>query len=280
MTRTEIVDRLRAANIENPEQEAVILISEICAVSRERIIGDRNADYPDSTLLAAVARRENHEPLQYIIGKWYFCDETYCVSPSCLIPRADTEMLVLYAAQALPVGACFADLCTGSGCICISTLAKRQDLTAVAVDISRDALDIAEKNSVLNGVDSRIRFFEHDILTSCENGKSDTFYKNEMFDAIISNPPYIKSGDLVSLAPELSYEPVIALDGGPDGLLFYRKILSDFNKHLKPGGFFLFETGYDTADDIKTLAVKSGFSCEIMNDHSGNPRMAVIRQRY
>lgn len=274
MTRADIILRLRAAGVENPEQESLILISEFCAASPEKILADRDADYRHPELLQALARRERREPLQYLVGKWPFCSEAYLVSPACLIPRADTEMLVRHAVAALPAGACFADLCTGSGCIAISILAKRPDCSAAAVDISRDALDLARQNAVLNSVEGRIRFYEHDLLSGRE-----CFPPDLVFDAVISNPPYIKSSEIGALAPELAYEPKIALDGGADGMVFYRQILLEWDKHLKSDGFFLLETGFDTAAEVEKLAGARNLSCTVERDHGGVPRMAVIKRR-
>ncbi|NLK39614.1 MAG: peptide chain release factor N(5)-glutamine methyltransferase [Clostridiales bacterium] len=273
MTRTDIIRRLRAAGIDNPENEALILISEVCSISVEKIIRDRDTDYCHPALTQALSRREQREPLQYIIGKWPFCSEIYFVSPDCLIPRADTEMLVYHAAEKLPPGAYFADLCTGSGCIAISILAKRPDCSAIAVDISRGALNLARKNAILNDVEDRIQFYEHDLLC-------DTEYflpPDRTFDAIISNPPYVKSTDIDKLAPELAYEPRIALDGGADGMAFYQLILLKWGKYLKSDGFFLFETGFDTAAKVKKLAEALNLDCAIEKDSGGNQRMAVIK---
>lgn len=272
MTRAEIIGRLRAAGIEDPEKESLLLISEFCAKSPEAILADRAADYQNPALDKALARREKREPLQYVLGKWPFCNETYLVTPACLIPRPETELLVRYAAEKLPRDACFADLGTGSGCIAISILARRPDCTAVALDISREALAVAAKNAAKNGVAERIRFCRWDLL-------GDTpFAPDRPFDAILSNPPYIKSGDLPALPPELAYEPAQALDGGSDGMRFYRRILHGWAAHLKPDGFFLFETGWDTAQGVRELAESIGFRCTLTADLSGIPRMAVVER--
>lgn len=219
--------------------------------------------FPDPIAYEKALRRlENREPLAYILGEWYFYDEVYCVSPDCLVPRPETEHLVEELIKTLPPNAMFADLCTGSGCIAISVLAHRKDVTAVAVDISAKALAIAEKNADRYGVADRITFLRADLLS--ENPLHDT-----RFDAIVSNPPYIVSEVIDTLAPEVLCEPRLALDGGEDGLTFYRRIFSEFKRNVKDGGFLLCEIGYDQGE-----IMKAHFGCIVKKDYSGNDRVA------
>lgn len=218
----------------------------------------------EPSLEEAKRRLLAHEPLAYILGEWYFYNEVYTVSPACLVPRPETEHLVDELIRRLPQGARFADLCTGSGCIAISTLAARPDLTAVAIDISPDALTLAEENARRNSVAERISFRCGNILTEDPLGE-------ECFDAIVSNPPYIASDIISTLSPEVQCEPRLALDGGKDGLLFYRRFLSSFRHHLTANGLMLFEIGYDQGDALRALA-----SCQILKDYSGNDRVAIL----
>jgi release factor glutamine methyltransferase len=213
----------------------------------------------------ALSRLENGEPFAYVIGEWYFYDETYKVSPDCLIPRPETEHLVEWLIKNLPENGRFADLCTGSGCIAISTLAHRKDLTAVAVDISDGALKIAEENALLNGVSDRLSIIRGDVLKalSIEDGG---------FDAIVSNPPYIQTEVINTLSVQVKNEPRIALDGGKDGLDFYRVIFDTHRYKVKPDGFIICEIGYDQGDALKEL-----YGCEIMKDYSGNDRIALLK---
>lgn len=214
----------------------------------------------------ALKRLANREPLAYILGEWYFYDEVYRVSPDCLVPRPETEHLVDELIHRLPQGGCFADLCTGSGCIAISVLAHRKDVTAIAVDVSEKALALAKENAVANGVDDRVTFMKADLLT--ENP-----LEGAVFDAIVSNPPYIVSSVIDTLAPEVLCEPRIALDGGEDGLLFYRRIFSAFTDNVKDGGYILCEIGYDQGE-----AMKEQFGCTIKKDYSGNDRVAILQR--
>ena len=253
MTINEIKAALESAGIDNADGEAYIL--------KEEFDGD--------ALETALARRINREPLQYIIGKWPFFREEYFVSPDCLIPRSDTEVLVERLVKHLPQGARFLDLCTGSGCIAISLAKNRPDTSGIGADISEDALKMAEKNAA------------HNRCGTCEFLRADVCQKSpfaEQFDCIVSNPPYITEAAMETLAPELAFEPRIALAGGEDGMDFYRAILQNFTANLKPDGCFAFELGYDQRDAIHALAEKHGFFAEDIYDYGGNFRAAILKR--
>jgi len=270
MTYTEFCDTLRDAGIENAEFEAMLLIGFFCKKSRAEILMNRDFQYTDKALFDAVDKRCGRYPLQYIFGEWDFYGETYTVNENCLIPRADTELLVEYAIQNLSSGAHFADLCTGSGCIAISTLVHRPDTSAVGLDLFEETVNLARHNAKRNKVDGRFELLRYDLL-------SGNPFEDEKFDAIISNPPYIRTSVVDTLEEELFSEPRAALDGGEDGLVFYRKILSDYKNSLKSDGFILFEIGFDQSDDIERLAIEHGFCCEVRRDLSGNARMAILK---
>ena len=252
MTIDAIQNALAAAGIDNADGEAHILMEEFSGEALEN----------------AVARRINREPLQYIIGRWPFFREEYFVSPDCLIPRSDTEILVEWLVKHLPQGAHYLDLCTGSGCIAISLGKNRPDTVGVAADISESALAMAQKNAEHNRFD-RCRFIRADVT------KPSPFA--ESFDCIVSNPPYITSAAMETLAPELAHEPRIALAGGEDGMDFYRAILQNFKGNLKAGGIFAFEMGYDQRDAIAALAAEHGFSMKELYDYGGNFRVAILK---
>lgn len=255
MTQTELQNALRAAGIENFSGEARILLEEF---------GDDEA-----ALMSALHRRCSREPLQYIIGRWPFFREEYFVSPDCLIPRSDTEVLVEHLVKALPQGAHFLDLCTGSGCIAISLAKNRPDLVGAAADISEGALAMAKKNAAHNGVPS-LRMFRADVTKPSELA--------EQFDCIVSNPPYIRTAVVDTLEAELMHEPRIALDGGADGMDFYRAIVENYAGNLREGGCFAFEFGYDQQKDAAALAAAHGYTfCEIY-DYGGNFRAAILKK--
>ncbi len=275
LTYNEIKRLLTEAGIEDAAYEAELLMLHFCpSLDKTSLAFSKNEPFGSEELCAAVEKRYSRYPLQYIIGSWYFCNEKYRVSPDCLIPRPETELLCELAAKLLPSGAEFLDLCTGSGCIAISTLAMRKDCRAKAVDLYDGALKMAALNAEDNCVKERLEIIKCDILSQTA---ADTVCGGKKYDAILSNPPYIKSDDLDSLAPELSAEPVSALDGGEDGLTFYRAIISQFAESLKEGGFMLFEAGADTAEGVAEVARQAGFSAQIIKDYSGLDRMILIR---
>ena len=213
-----------------------------------------------------------HEPLQYILGEWDFYRQKYEVSPNCLIPRSDTEILVENAIRLLPIRAHFADLCTGSGCIAISTLAERPDTTAVALEKFPVTLVLAMRNATKNRVDNRFCGILEDVLNTPVR-----IVEHAPFDAILSNPPYIPTADIEELSPEVHAEPMVALDGGNDGLIFYRAILKNYAPLLKEDGFFLFEIGYDQADALTALAKEHNFAhVRIIRDLGGRDRVVYI----
>lgn len=258
MTQIEVKNALLAAGIENAAWEAELLL--------EKFTG--------AALTAAVEKRKTRYPLQYILGEWWFYRERYRVDENCLIPRADTEILVDTAVHMLPNGAKFLDLCTGSGCIAVSTLATRFDTTAVAVDLFEKTLRLARENATQNGVEKRVEFLPADVKKS-PDGKR---FLPASFDAIISNPPYIADSVVPTLQKEVSFEPAAALLGGTDGLDFYRAILELWCGLLKPEGLLLFEIGYDQREGIVSLAEKHGFSVTVLRDLGGNDRVAVLKR--
>ena len=275
MKYTEIKELLKAAGIEDPSFEAGVLVSRFCGVSAAALPLLRDEDFDSASLAEALRLRCERYPLQYIVGEWGFCTETYRVSPDCLIPRPETELLVELASDLIPDGEDFIDLCTGSGCIAISTLARRPSSRAVAADLYDGALRKAGENAILNGVADRLRVVKCDVLA--REAVSAVCGGGEIF-ALLSNPPYVKSADMLSLEPELYSEPATALDGGEDGLIFYRAIVENFGPRIKNGGFMLFEAGYDTARDVAAIGQSCGFSCRVIPDLSGLDRMILMRK--
>ena len=253
MNQREVRARLEQAGLENAAGEAALLCEFFDGEARER----------------ALTRRLAREPLQYILGQWWFYRECYEVSRDCLIPRSDTEILVEEAIRLLPPGARFLDLCTGSGCVAISTLASRPDLSAVAVDLFEPTLALAARNAVRNGVEKRISFVRADILQAPQI--------TEHFDAILANPPYIPNAVVPTLQQEVHCEPAAALCGGTDGLDFYRSILKNWRTVLKKGGFLLMEIGYDQAQALTALGAQYGLGCTAKKDLGGHDRVVLLQ---
>ena len=271
MTYNEICLALNEAGIENFRGEASMLICRFCNINKAELLQkNKDEDFPSEELEDAVIKRCSHYPLQYILGYWEFCHETYRVTKDTLIPRQDTEKLVELAIRFLPEKARFIDLCTGSGCIAISTLAARPDCHAVAVDLFEPTLEIARENAETNGVGDRIGFAREDVLCpDFMSGLGD-------FDFILSNPPYIETEQLSLLDEELSYEPSTALDGGEDGLTFYRVIIREYTKYLRQGGAMLLEIGCDQAKAVSEISAAEGLLCEVYKDYGGCDRVAYI----
>ncbi len=266
MTFGELTKKLADAGIENARGEAEILIEELLGLTLTE-----TADYDSERLISAIEKRAEGYPLQYIVGKWWFCLCEFEVNENCLVPRSDTEAVVEEAIKLLPKNSRFADLCTGSGCIAISICDLRPDTQGVAVELYRETLEIARKNAVHNNVADGLEFIEGDVLSGEALGE-------EKFSAVISNPPYIRSDVIDTLSREVLHEPRAALDGGADGLIFYRTIVEKYQKNLCAGGYFIFEIGYDQAEDIVKIAAENGFSCEIKKDLGGNDRVAILKR--
>lgn len=212
-----------------------------------------------------LERRLAGEPLQYILGEWQFMGLPFYVDARALIPRQDTELLAETAIRFIQergYQSCL-DLCTGSGCVGIS-IAKNASIQVSASDISQEALELARENAELNEVP--ITFIRSDLFGSILGA----------YDLIVCNPPYLTQEDMQSMQKELTFEPKIALDGGGDGLDFYRRIAWDYSPHLNTNGALLLEIGSTQAESAAAL-----FSAKtsVLNDLNGNPRVLVVETR-
>ncbi|MBQ8447321.1 MAG: peptide chain release factor N(5)-glutamine methyltransferase [Clostridia bacterium] len=218
-----------------------------------------------------IARRKSGEPLAYILGNADFFGLNLYVTAACLTPRADTEVIVERALDFLGGrSANVLDICTGSGCIALA-IAENSRADVLGLDISPDALDIARKNAEKCGLAGKVRFEMCDALSAEFEGRA------EKYDLIVSNPPYIPTGDIAALSAEVHCEPMLALDGGEDGLIFYRRFIEILPHKLKEGGAIIFEIGYDQENALRALCACAGLPCEIFRDYGGNVRGAVIK---
>ena len=273
MKAYELESRLSKITAE-AKSEARFILEELFGVSYSELVLNKDREYDSERLNEVLFLREQGEPLQYILGKWYFMDSSFVVSPKCLIPRADTEILVYEAIRLLKNEGCVADLCTGSGCIGLSMLKHRGDISsAVLADISSDALEVAVQNARALGVYDKCIFINCDITKGLPEGK---------LDMIVSNPPYIPTSDIETLSKEVKREPRLALDGGDDGLDIIRPLVDLAPNSLNKDGYLLIEFGYDQEDAISALMdekVKSGAykSYKILKDYGGNPRVLVAQ---
>ena len=207
------------------------------------------------------------KPIAYLTNEAFFYDHSFYVDEAVLIPRPDTERLCEKAIARLPKGAVFADLGTGSGCIALTVLCHRPDTRAIAVDLSPEALGVARRNAETLGLLDRVTFTLGDMRQAPLQDKTVEF--------ILSNPPYIPTEDIARY-PSLAYEPQMALDGGKDGLDFYRSLLVTLRNNLSPGGGFLFEIGFDQGEAMRNLAIELGYSVEIFKDYGKNDRVALL----
>jgi len=267
--------------IENPRSEAETLLAH--AMGLRRIDLYLNHDQPldpdeRKHFKTLIKRRVSHEPLAYITGTREFWSLELAVDPAVLIPRPETECLVEAVLPFLddPDGPLkrVLDLGTGSGAIPIALAHEHPEHAYVALDRSPAALRIARRNARTHRVDDRIQWF-------CGNWDAALWPSAAPFDLIVSNPPYIRSGDMASLQPEIhGYEPALAVDGSTDGLACLRRIIASAHRHLRVGGLLALEMGWDQADDVTAMA--AGVGCygtvRVVKDYSGLDRVAVMEK--
>lgn len=214
-----------------------------------------------------IEKRASHLPLQYITGTQEFMGLEFYVDENVLIPRQDTELLVEEVLKVCRDKSVL-DVCTGSGCIIISLFKLGSVKDATGSDISDKALQIATKNAKKHNVD--VKFIQSDLFEKIVGN----------YDIIISNPPYIRSEELRSLMPEVrDFEPRQALDGGPEGLIFYERIIRDIDRFLKPEGYVFFEIGYDQGKAVSDMLYKAGFvDVNVKKDLSELDRVVYARK--
>lgn len=266
MKLQEIISTLDKIGVDNSREEAYLIVEHVYKIPRSKILLEREKSYTSPEILSILEARANKTPLQHIFGVWSFMGNEFFVSPDCLIPRPDTEILVERAINLTSDGDKVCDLCTGSGCIGISlSLFRKIDLTLM--DISSGALEMAKKNALKLGVNAK--FILGDITRDVPR---------EKFDIITVNPPYIPSKDIENLSDEVKKEPILALDGGEDGLDIIRFLVNDGLNYLNDGGKMLIEFGFDQEEKMRALleSREDISSFEILYDYGKNPRCAVI----
>ena len=267
---------LRRAGIEAYAMEARILVACAAGKSVSQFLRDLSlytTPQVENTVLDYTARRLQGEPVAYITGLWEFYGLPMKVTNDVLIPRPETELLVDAVKQVLlgyKMDGRVLDLCCGSGCI---TCAVGHELPAtklVAVDLSASALEVCRENVSINRLNSRVICIQADATASPPLGIGS-------FDVIVSNPPYVKTGDIAGLDRSVKdYEPIWALDGGEDGLRFYKAIIKYWKSLLRPDGALIFEVGEDQADDVADMLMAGGFaSCQVHRDANGIERVVI-----
>ena len=257
---------------EDASYEARTILESVCGLDYRAfslfLINGNLTDEMCAKIDEIVARRER-EPLAYILEESWFYGFSFYVSKDCLIPQADTEIVTEKLISKLQKGARFADICTGSGCIALAALLKTEKTTAIGYDLSEGALAVAKENAKRFDMTARFTAVHADVF-------AEDFLDGEMFDAIVSNPPYIETDVISTLSYEVQAEPHMALDGGFDGLRFYRRLLDICPSHIRKGGFLVLEIGYDQRGALASLCDKRGLKCEFYCDFGGNTRVCVV----
>ena len=258
--------------------EARLLVAHAAEKTVPQLLRDLKLYTTDAVVQKTASyleRRKLGEPVAYITGSWEFYGIPLQITKDVLIPRSDTEVLIDTAKEFLlgrKMDARILDLCTGSGCIACALAREFPASRIVAVDISASALQVCRSNISQNRLTSRVLCMQADALASPPLGIG-------TFDIIISNPPYIASADIMELEPSVrDYEPIWALDGGEDGLKFYRGIIKHWKQVLRRGGLLLFEVGEDQASSVQEMMMNAGFAeAEYRQDTAGINRVVVGR---
>lgn len=251
--------------------DARYLLEEVCHTNRNTLLahGDMEVSKDqEEQYLELISKRAKRIPLQHITGKQEFMGLEFSVNENVLIPRQDTEVLVEEVMRYLHDGMRILDMCTGSGCILLSLLNYSNDCSGVGVDLSEKALEVAKLNHERICRDKEsASFLQSDLFDNVD----------EIFDIIVSNPPYIRTDVIGTLEPEVKeHEPMMALDGFEDGLYFYRKIIEESKTHLWAGGMLFFEIGYDQGESVSELMRQAGFiDVTVIKDFAGLNRVVL-----
>lgn len=264
------------AEVENHLFETHLIVRTILKLSPMDLVLAHRKTVSEEEIAAVrnmVARRMAGEPLQYILGTQEFMGIEFAVNKNVLIPRADTETLVEAVLQHLSGrGASMLDIGCGTGCVGLAAAYHNKRIYLRGVDISDYALELSQKNAEKLGISERADFVKADILTQHLQGK---------YDVIASNPPYIRTDVIPTLQKEVQcFEPHLALDGGEDGLKFYRRIVSEAATLLNEGGLLAFEIGFDQGDDVAALMSGQFADVEVKKDLCGNDRVVTGIRKY
>lgn len=277
MTINEIVKngiiKLKENNIEEPLLKIRILVASVLNKSKEYVMAhseEKLDEDKEKRILEGIEQLRNYVPIQYITNNQEFMKLNFFVNQSVLIPRSDTEILVeevinTYKNEHVKI----LDMCTGSGCIAISLKKYMQNSEVYGIDISKEALKVAQINAKNNNVD--VKFKCSDMFADIQN---------KDFDVIVSNPPYIKTQVINTLAKEVKNEPIIALDGGEDGLYFYKKIINEAFNFLADNGMIFLEIGFDQKEELEKLikADKRYKLLKTKKDLGDNDRIVVVKK--
>lgn len=284
------INTLQSNNVSDADFDAFALLEYVTGVSKSDFFFKKSDEISDSCYeryIELIGRRSKRVPLQHITNRQNFFGYDFYVDSNVLIPRQDTEVLIEKILEVIEANfnveissdISILDMCTGSGCIAITIykeLIKRGfNIDATAVDLSKDALAVTEKNVEnlvgIKALNNTFHIIESDMFSNINNNRS--------YDIIVSNPPYIPTRDIEKLEPEVrDYDPIMALDGDTDGLRFYRRIIEESSNYLNNNGFIAFEIGYNQGDDVKSLLEEKGYKdIHIYKDLGGLDRVIIGR---
>lgn len=283
MTVLEVIQRsseyLAKRGVESPRLQIELLLAHVLSLPRMKLYLEFDRKLGEAELerlRGLVKRRGEREPLQHIVGSTSFCGLEITVSPEVLIPRPETELLAEHAVKFLlargTAGAAALDFGTGSGCLAIVITAQATGAAVHALEISEAALAVARGNAERHGVKERVQFHRGDGFAALPAGVK--------FDLIVSNPPYIATAEIATLEPEVrDHDPRGALDGGVDGLDFYRRLAAEAGARLNPGGRLMVELGDGQDTAVRALCESAGWTVEaVENDYSGRARILIARR--
>jgi release factor glutamine methyltransferase len=289
---SEAAAHLAAHGIPNPRLDAEVLLAHTLGISKTGLYTRLHTSLDTARRIAfwqQIERRAQREPLPYITGIQEFWSLDFVVDPRVLIPRPETELVVevglelleapsTVSAQSAQQPIQILDLGTGSGCITIALATQLSQAQFWACDVSSEALTLARENAHRHGVDERITFIQANMRAGRESIPSTC----DLFDLIVTNPPYITQPELTTLQPEVrDWEPRLALDGGQDGLDFYRCLLQDYPMLLRLGGWLVMEIGHDQSEAIMRVAEAQPTltGCSVRRDYAGLPRVVSAQRQ-
>jgi len=264
---------LARAGVDAPRLTAELLLAQALSCDRVRLYldFDKPLGAPErAAFRALVKRRAEGEPTAWLLGRREFFGRSFRTDARALVPRPETELLVEAALAALPRGGALLDLCTGTGCVAISAALSRPGARVVATELSPGALALARENAAALG--AAVELLEGDLFAPLPSGVR--------FDVVASNPPYVPTGELAGLSREVRREPLLALDGGPDGLALLSRIVAGAPERLRPGGTLALEMHESHRELLPRMCLEAGLSsAEVRRDLAGLPRLVVAKAR-
>lgn len=270
--------RFAQAGIESARLDAQVLLSHTLACNRVNLYMNFDKPLAPEELTrfrSLIKQRLAGRPVAYLVGEQEFWSLSFAVDDSVLIPRRDTETVIEVILDQVPDRSAelrIADIATGSGAIALALAKELPRATVVATDLSGRAAELAARNAEKNGLGARVDVRVGDLY--------DALATDEPYDVVVSNPPYIRSAEIARLSAEVQCEPRMALDGGTDGLVFYRRLIAGAPRWLRPGGLLVLEHGFDQAGEVAGLIVRAGTfeNCSMRCDLGKNPRVTFARR--